>query len=559
MTDGPGYRPPPPGYGQPPGGYGFPPPGGPGGYGFPPAGGYGGHGGYGPPPGGYYAPYGGYPPYGRPEAPKPGIIPLRPLNVGEILGGAFTAIRWNPGTVLGSSAIFAGVSGVLAAIVTVILEHAVFAQVASFSITPGTLPTAAQVESFLEVFCTLFGVLGAFAAISTSLLTAVLTIAISQAVLGVKVSLGSAFQGALMGLGRLLGTLLLLCAIGCGVFAVVGLIVFAFVAAHQVEGAIIAGVVGGLAAFAALWVAAIRWAIAIPVSMLERAGPATTLSRSWRLVTGNFWRTLGVLVVTGMIVGMVGDIIQVPLSLAGGNSTLFTAMSAQGMAAHQVTMPSLTSEILTAVGATLAQAATAPMTAGVLVLLYADLRMREEGLASALQAAAATPGGQSAGTGEASDVWLAGTGKDAGGPGHAPGPGAWRAGPGGAGGQYPGPWLPLDALLAWRVSQASTDWIRPWQRMSIKARMSTSTPMPGQLTPTRTSHTSTSMSSTSTSTSTTARPTSTRTSTKPARRASTSTTTSRTFARLVADGAQGLAPVLPLVLIVKAIGVGVMA
>src|SRR4051794_14144311 len=39
--------------------------------------------------------------YGRPPT---GIVPLRPLSVGEILDGAFQAVRANPRTMVGTSA-----------------------------------------------------------------------------------------------------------------------------------------------------------------------------------------------------------------------------------------------------------------------------------------------------------------------------------------------------------------------------------------------------------------------------------------------------------------------
>ncbi len=52
--------------------------------------------------------YGPQPGYGAggwsaPFAEKPGVIPLRPLAVGEILDGVFTTIRQNPKTLLGLS------------------------------------------------------------------------------------------------------------------------------------------------------------------------------------------------------------------------------------------------------------------------------------------------------------------------------------------------------------------------------------------------------------------------------------------------------------------------
>ena len=59
-----------------------------------------------PPPGYGPAPvYGPRPGYGAGARPRPGIVPLRPLGLGEILDGAFQAIRTNPRTMLGVSAL----------------------------------------------------------------------------------------------------------------------------------------------------------------------------------------------------------------------------------------------------------------------------------------------------------------------------------------------------------------------------------------------------------------------------------------------------------------------
>ena len=100
---GPGQAPPPP----PPGpGWGTQPPGGPGG-----------HGGYGPPGGirrpGAPATAGDSGWGGPPPAAKPGVIPLRPLGVGEILDGAVSTMRTYWRTVLGISLTVAVVTEIL--------------------------------------------------------------------------------------------------------------------------------------------------------------------------------------------------------------------------------------------------------------------------------------------------------------------------------------------------------------------------------------------------------------------------------------------------------------
>ena len=112
-----GAAPAPPGQ-APPAGYGqAPPPG----YGQPGQPAYGQYAqpGYGQqPPPGYGQP--GQPAWGQPApwgppppAPKPGIVPLRPLGVGELLDGALSLIRSNPRTVLGLAAAISAVSALL--------------------------------------------------------------------------------------------------------------------------------------------------------------------------------------------------------------------------------------------------------------------------------------------------------------------------------------------------------------------------------------------------------------------------------------------------------------
>src|ERR1035438_2427493 len=117
-----GQPPPPYSYGQPPPtqGYGQPPP--TQGYGQPPP-----TQGYGQPPPQYgygQQPGGGWPPQ-APPAPKPGVIPLRPVAVGEILDGAFSSIRQNPKATLGLSAILMTIAGVISTVITLITRHLV--------------------------------------------------------------------------------------------------------------------------------------------------------------------------------------------------------------------------------------------------------------------------------------------------------------------------------------------------------------------------------------------------------------------------------------------------
>src|SRR5918995_5436737 len=134
----------------------------------------------------------------QPAAVKPGVIPLRPLGVGEILDGAVTTIRRNPGPMLGLSAIVAVVTQLLGLGIGWLL----FDQTDEVAFTPTADPD--------EVFDALAGFFGAAAVvlivtwIATVLLTGILTVVVSRAVLGENLTIGEAWRAARPRLVKLL-------------------------------------------------------------------------------------------------------------------------------------------------------------------------------------------------------------------------------------------------------------------------------------------------------------------------------------------------------------------
>ncbi len=173
----PGRRPS-PGYGAPPS-YGTPP-----GYGAPPSygepAGYGAPGGYGTPPPAGPPPMGS----GTPWRPRPGIVPLRPLTLGEMYDGAFQAIRANPRTMLGVSAVVM----VVVALIGLFPQFYLLLQLADFEQL--TAEAEESGEFGIELFAPLFSGLGGLMvttvikALATTALTALLVLAVSEAVLG---------------------------------------------------------------------------------------------------------------------------------------------------------------------------------------------------------------------------------------------------------------------------------------------------------------------------------------------------------------------------------------
>ncbi len=342
-----------------------------------------------PPPYGGYGAYGGY---GRPAAPKPGLIPLRPLTVGEILDGAFSAIRWNPKTILTSSAVVAAISGVLLGLVTYFVQDKLFANV-NVSASGGSF-TPAQAGNVVITVVTLLGVTFAVTFFANTILIGLLSVAIGQGVLGRKETLGNAWRATRSRIGALLATVLMATVfLGFGWMLAVGLSAGAGTligaGAHLPAVGVLIGLIGGGTATVFAVITLVRWSLAIPVVMLEPVDPLTSLRRSWRLVRRSSWRVLGIMLLTELIVVIADLIIRVPFGLASGTGSFTTSQA-------QVSVVGL---IIAAIGGIVASTVTAPMLAGVVVLLYTDLRMRREGIDITLRAAAAgePPGGQSAG------------------------------------------------------------------------------------------------------------------------------------------------------------------
>jgi len=356
----PGSAPPPPGqpgYTQP--GYGQPGHGQPG-YGYPGAW----QQGYGPPP-----PPGPGPRYGD-SAPKPGVIPLRPLGLGEILDGSFATIRRNPKATLGIAAIIMTISAVITSSLAVSLVSLP---------SPGQNLSSQQAAHLLgQIFADALPVLGVtvlLTIIVQAVLAGLLAPIIAREVSGQRISAGDAWRVAAPRLPRVLLATVLVVLAGLGPLLLLGLILligFAAGAPPVIYAAI--GVPGFFVAVVlSIWFSTM-FSLVTPVVVLERERPGAALARSWRLVRRSFWRVFGIILLAGLIVAVASAILQLPFSFL---STLFGG--ARGFSAGTV---------IAVIGTIAAGTVTRPISAAVTVLLYVDMRMRKEGLDLALRTAA---------------------------------------------------------------------------------------------------------------------------------------------------------------------------
>lgn len=367
-----------------------PPPPGPG-WGSPPPGGHnGGQGGWGGP-GGPSSGYGGWNAGGwggPPPAAKPGVIPLRPLGVGEILDGAVSTMRTYWRTVLGISLTVA----VVTEIVVILVQGFLLNDYADTEALEDPSATLSELMSALGSAMLGSAVLFAISLVGTVVATALLTTVTSRAVLGRPVTTGEAWRDARPQVMKLFGLILLLLLIAVGVTlagALPGLLVV--LAGGGGAGAALAvlGSIGG--AVVALWLM-IRFSLASPALMLEKQGIKKAMSRSAKLVRGSWWRIFGIQLLATLIANIVAAIVVIPFTF------LAAALSGDGVGSFLNGTGDFgwTFLIVSGIGSVIGSMVTFPITAGVTVLLYIDQRIRREALDLELARAAGvqdpTPG-----------------------------------------------------------------------------------------------------------------------------------------------------------------------
>ncbi|MET9804057.1 glycerophosphoryl diester phosphodiesterase membrane domain-containing protein [Streptomyces sp. NPDC006368] len=319
--------------------------------------------------------------WGRPPAAKPGVIPLRPLGVGEILDGAVSTLRAHWRTVL---SITITVS-VLTQIGDVLVQR--YLVPAPPEVDANASPSEALRQSVESLQASLIGLAPTMliTLIGTVITAALLTVVISRSVLGRPVTLGDAWREAKPRLPQLLGLTLLLPLMSSAIMFV-GLLPGLLIGS---EIGVLLAVLGGLAALLVIVWLMIRFALSSPALMLERQGVIPSLRRSAKLVRGAWWRIFGITALTLLLTMLVTMIIAIPFGIIAlavdgeGFSGLLTGTP------PEFGWPFL---IITGIGAVVASSITYPISSGVAVLLYVDQRIRREALDLELARAAGVPG-----------------------------------------------------------------------------------------------------------------------------------------------------------------------
>jgi hypothetical protein len=307
-----------------------------------------------------------------PPALKPGVIPLRPLGLSDIFNGAVGYVRANPKATLG--------------LTTIVV---VAAQLVALILSVGPLAFSGQLEPTLSGEQVPTGVLlgssassvaGAIATgLSSILLSGLLTVVVGRAVFGASITISEAWQRLSPRLWALIGfTVLEVIGAVVSIAAVVGIIIGVALAANGAAAAVV-GVPLVLGLVAGLLYLGTMLSFTPSLIVLERLDIFAAVSRSFKLVKGDFWRVFGIRLLGVIVAEVVATAVAVPFSF-GGQILLISASS---------TVTALIAVVLLAIGGAIGQIITAPFSAGVVVLLYTDRRIRAEAFDLVLQTGAA--------------------------------------------------------------------------------------------------------------------------------------------------------------------------
>ncbi|MCU1638839.1 MAG: hypothetical protein JWL94_1486 [Microbacteriaceae bacterium] len=306
--------------------------------------------------------------------PKPGLIPLRPLEFGTILGAPYRVLRRNPRPTFGVSLLIQGSVLFITFLVVGVAAYLSFSRI-DFE-APST-----ETDQLIA---------GAF---GVTLLTSLVPIALSVVATGVMQGM-LVLEAARQSVGEKLRFAQLWALAKGRVWAVAGYAVALSIALLLA----IALIVGAVAVPALLGDAGIAVALAVllglglivvgawigtklafvpSVIMLERTSIAQAIRRSWGLTDQVFWKMLGTLLLVTVIINVASSIVTAPVQVIG--SLLPALLAPTGDVGAMIATAAVLYLVLIMVSLVISAIALVIQSATT-ALLYIDQRMRKEGL-----------------------------------------------------------------------------------------------------------------------------------------------------------------------------------
>jgi hypothetical protein len=327
-------------------------------------------------------------PYGTPQTsqptpaggwtapPKPGLIPLRPLTLGTILSASFQVLRRNPRPTFGFAFGIQSVIMLLTLLITGAVTFAALSRLFTASTEDATEITAGA--AVMIMLSTLIP--GVLSVIALALVQGVLMLEIQRATLGEKLKLKQLWRRARGRIGALIGWVLLLTAaliVALAVLAVL-IVLLTMLGTVGIALAVVVGIFGGLALVAlGAWIST-KLSLVPSVLMGERTSLRKSISRSWELTNGYFWRTFGIQLLVSAILSVAMQVITVPIQIVAPMAVFLIDPNGTGgpVAIVVVVAIYLVSMLIVLVMSSVVLVVQSAATG----LIYIDLRMRKEGL-----------------------------------------------------------------------------------------------------------------------------------------------------------------------------------
>lgn len=309
--------------------------------------------------------------------PKPGLIPLRPLDLGTILGASFRVLRRNPRPTFGAALLIQGSVQLLLLLVVGGVSFAAFGRIAT-STSQNTDEITAGAYGIVVLAAIIPGLL---AVVASALLQGIIVLEVSRGTVGEKLTFRQLWSRARGRLGALVGwsaLLMLAVTIVVGILVAVIVLLIVSLGSAGIVLAVFVGLFGGLGVLVLFVWLSTKLALVPSAIMIERMTIRHAFARSWMLTDRFFWRTFGILALVAVIIWVVSQVISFPLSFLGPMVTLLVDPQSQNQGAAIVVVAIVA--VLAVVIVVMFQAITSVIQSATTALVYIDLRIRKEGL-----------------------------------------------------------------------------------------------------------------------------------------------------------------------------------
>ncbi len=335
-------------------------------------------------PAGVQSPSGYYVPQQHPIAghgwtppPKPGLIPLRPLAFGTLLGASFRVLRRNPRPTFGIALLVQSVAVVLSLALVGVITFALVSRIDSATSEDESVIIAGSIGIGIVSFL----ITMLFSIVAGAILQGIIVVEVARGTLGEKLPLRKLWGFAKNKIWALIGWACFVGAVVLVAIALVAGIIVLMVMTMGVLGVVLSVILGLLAGagFIVLGVWLSTKLSMVPSALvLEQIPLRAAIARSWTLTQGHFWRVFGIQLLVNFILSTASQIAIVPFSFVFG--ILMALVDPNGTGDFTALIWAIITYVLMIMVTLVLATITSIVMTATSALLYLDLRMRKEGL-----------------------------------------------------------------------------------------------------------------------------------------------------------------------------------